>query len=365
MIGHINEVYGNPSSQHQIGDAASTALAEARGKVAALLHAKPEEIVFCSGGTESVNHAIKGVAWARRDKGRHIITSNIEHKSVLSSLRALKMMGWDLTSLDVDKHGLLDPTAVEKAIREDTVLISIMHANNEIGTMEPIAEIGRIARERKIPFHSDAVASAGVVPIDVQALNVDLLSIAANQFCGPAGVGALYVRRGTPLWPLLDGGPQENNKRAGTANLLGIVGMGKAAELALKEMDQRLAQLKALRQRLIDGLRTKISHVIINGHPDKCLPHLVSASVSYIEGESMMLLLDEEGICVSTRSACASGSLRASHVLLAIGMDFADAQGTMVLTLGRENTAADVDLLLEKLPPIVDRLRAMSPIYKG
>jgi cysteine desulfurase len=364
MIDYLENVYANPSSQHRLGDKASEALDTAREQVAQLIGAEPREIVFGSGGTESVNHAVKGVAFAKRDKGKHIITSNIEHNAVLRTLRALRLMDWRVTSLEVDQHGRLDPAAVEKAITDETVLITIMHANNEIGTTEPIAEIGQIARKHKIVFHTDAVASTGIVPVDVKAMNVDLLSLAANQFYGPSGVGALYVKRGTALWPLLDGGVQEQNKRAGTQNMLGIVGMGVAAELAKAEMDQRAAHTRALKERMAKGLAEGIDHIIINGHPEYCLPHLLSVSVGFIEGESMMIMLDEEGVAVATRSACAAGSLQASHVLLGIGLDFADAQGTLVFTFSPENTEADVDFVVEKLPPIVERLREMSPLYK-
>ncbi len=358
------EVFGNPSSQHLVGDKAAELLDEAREKVAALVGAEPREIVFCSGGTESINHAVKGVAFAQAKKGKHIITSNIEHNAVLRALRSLKLMDWRVSSLEVDEHGLVDPAAVERAISDETVLISVMHANNEIGTIEPVAEIAQVAQAHKIPMHSDAVDSVGVVPLNVKELGVNLLSMAANQFHGPSGVGALYLKRGTPLWPLVDGGVQEHNKRAGTQNLVGIVGMGKAAEVAQREMEARMAHTGALRQRLIAGLQERISHVLINGHPTRCLPNLVSVSVLYIEGESIMIMLDEEGICVATRSACAAGALQASHVLLSIGRDFMEAQGTLVISLSQYNTEAEVDLLLEKMPPIVERLREMSPLWE-
>ncbi|MBU0516763.1 MAG: cysteine desulfurase [Proteobacteria bacterium] len=364
MIDYLETTYANPSSQHSLGDLAAEALDIAREQVAALVGAEPREIVFGSGGTESINHAIKGVAFAKRDKGKHIITSNIEHNAVLRTLRALRLMDWRVTSLDVDEYGLVDPQAVAEAITDETVLITVMHANNEIGTVEPIAEIGAVARERKIVFHTDAVASAGLVPLDVKAMNVDLLSLAANQFYGPSGAGALYVKRGTALWPLLDGGVQEQNKRAGTQNMLGIVGLGVAAEIARAEMDKRAEHTRGLKGRMAAGLKKGIEHLIFNGHPEKCLPHLLSVSVGFIEGESMMIMLDEDGVAVTTRSACAAGALQASHVLLGIGLDFADAQGTLVFTFSPENTEADVDYVVEKLPPIVERLREMSPLYK-
>jgi len=364
MIEAIRKNYGNPSSQHQIGDKAATALAKAREQVARLINAPSErEVVFTSGGTESVNHAVKGVAFANADKGKHIVTSNIEHNAVLRSLRALKMMDYKVTSVPVDSYGRVNPDDVAKAIKDDTILVTIMHSNNEIGTIQPIAEIAKITRERKVIFHSDAVDSVGVVPFDVQKLGVDLLSFAANQFYGPSGVGGLYIRRGTRIWPLIDGGVQENNKRAGTENLIGIIGMGVAAELAVRDMDARLLYARELKERLIRGLRARIDDIFINGHPEFSLPNLVSVSIRYIEGEGVVLMLDEEGIAVSTRSACAAGALQASHVLLSIGRDFADAQGTMVLTFGITTTEEDVDRFIDVLGRVVQTLRGMSPLY--
>jgi cysteine desulfurase len=364
MIHHIQTIYGNPVSDHRIGQQAAQTLERARIQVADLINADPKEIVFESGGTESVNHAVKGVAIGLREKGRRIITTNIEHKAVLNSLRTLRLLDYQVTSLDVDKYGRVDPAAVEKAITPDTILVSIMLANNEIGTLEPIADIAKIARQRKVVFHTDAVDAVGIIPVDVKALGVDLLSLAANQFYGPPGVGALYVKKGTPVWPLLDGGMQENKRRAGTENLVGIVGLGMAAEMAKLEMAGRLPSLQALRDRLKEGLLARIPEIVINGHPAQCLPNLLSVSISYIEGESLMLMLDDEGIAVATRSACASGSLRASHVLIATGLDFATAQGTLLFSLGKDNTKADVDRVIEVLPPIVQTLREMSPLYK-
>jgi cysteine desulfurase len=364
MIEAINKNYGNPSSQHQIGDKGAAVLAKAREQVARLINAPSEkEVVFTSGGTESVNHAVKGVAFANADKGKHIVTSNIEHNAVLRSLRALKMMDYKVTSVPVDSYGRVNPDDVAKAIRDDTILVTIMHSNNEIGTIQPIAEIARTTRERKVIFHCDAVDSVGVVPVDVQKLGVDLLSFAANQFYGPSGVGGLYIRRGTRIWPLIDGGVQENNKRAGTENLIGIIGMGVAAELAVRDMDARVLYAKELKERLIRGLQARIDDIIINGHPEFSLPNLVSVSIRYIEGEGVVLMLDEEGIAVSTRSACAAGALQASHVLLSIGRDFADAQGTMVLTFGITTTEEDIDRFIDVLERVVRTLRGMSPLY--
>lgn len=364
MIHHMETVFGNPSSDHQVGQPAAQALEKARGQVAALINAQPPEIVFNSGGTEANNHAIKGVAIGMREKGRHIIASNIEHKSVLNSLRTLRLLDYKVTSLDVDQYGLVDPAAVEKAITPDTILISIQLANNEIGTLEPIADIAKIAQKHKVIMHTDAVAATGIIPVDVKELGVNLLSLAANQFYGPPGTGALYVRKGTPVWPLLDGGVQEGKRRAGTENLICIVGMGAAAEMARLEMPERLPRLKALKDRLAQGLLERVPEIRLNGHPTQCLPHLLSLSVEYVEGESLMLMLDDDDIIVATRSACASGSLRASHVLIGTGLDFATAQGTLVFTLGKDNTEADIDRVLEAMPGVVQNLRNMSPLYK-
>ncbi len=359
------EIFGNPSSDNQLGQPAAAALEQARGQVAGLINAAdPKEVVFTSGGTEANNHALKGVAIGLREKGRHIITSNIEHKSVLNSLRTLRLLDYRVTSLDVDQCGLVDPAAVEKAITPETILISVMLANNEIGTIEPIADIAKIAQKHKIALHTDAVAATGIIPVDVQQLGVNLLSLSANQFYGPSGVGALYIRKGTPIMPLLDGGLQENKRRAGTENLIGIVGMGAAAELAVQEIPANLPRIKALKDRLLQGIVARIPEIKVNGHPEHCLPHLLSASVTYIEGESLMMLLEDEGIIVNTRSACASGSLRASHVLIGTGLDHALAQGTLVFTLGKDTTAADIDRVIEVMPGIVQTLRDMSPIYK-
>ncbi len=357
------ENYGNPLSQHHVGDAAVEMLDSARAKVAQLINADPPEIVFTSGGTESNNNAIKGVAFARAKKGKHIITTNIEHQSVARTLRVLMKMGFQVTAVPVDKYGLVDPRDVEKAIRHDTILVTVMHANNEIGTIEPITEIGRITRAHNVVLHSDAVVSCGNVPIDVKEMGVDLLSIAANQFYGPSGVGVLYVRDKTEIVPIIDGGTQENGLRAGTQNLLGIVGMAKAAELARLEMPERVQHLAGLKKALIGHLST-IEEVYINGNPDLSLPGLLSFSVEYVEGESMTIMLDEEGLCVSVRSACASGSLRASHVLIACGRDYATAQGTLIFSFGIDNTLEQVNKAAEVLKKSINFLRSMSPLYK-
>ena len=364
MIDAIKKNYANPSSQHQLGDEAVAALQLAREQVARLINSPVEkEVVFTSGGTESVNHAVKGVAFANANRGKHIVTSNIEHNAVLRTLRSLKMMDYRVTSVPVDQYGRINPTDVADAIRDDTILVTIMHSNNEIGTIQPIEEIAEVTRAKKVILHSDAVDSVGVVPMDVQKLGVDLLSFAANQFYGPSGVGGLYIRRGTRIWPLLDGGVQENNKRAGTENVIGIIGMGVAAELAEREMEFRVKHAKKLKAKLIEGLQARIEDIYLNGHPELSLPNLVSVSVKYIEGEGIVLMLDEENIAVSTRSACAAGALQASHVLLSIGRDFADAQGTLVITFGRDTTEAEIDRFLDVLEEVVQTLRNMSPLY--
>ena len=364
MIAAIRTDYGNPSSQHKLGDLAAEALEKARESVARLINcADPGEVVFTSSGTESVNHALKGIALAKADKGRHIVTSNIEHNAVLRSLRRLKMMDFQVTSVGVDPDGRVNPEDVAKAIKDETILVTIMHSNNEIGTIQPIEEIARITRDKRVLFHTDAVDSVGIVPMDVQALGVDLLSFASNPFYGPTGVGGLYVRRGTKVWPLLDGGVQENNKRAGTENLIGIIGMGVAADLARHEMEARIIKAKRLKDMLIREMPNYINEYYINGHPEHSLPHLLSVSIKYIEGESIVLMLDEEDIAVSTRSACAAGALQASHVLLSIGRDFADAQGTLVVTFGLENTEEDMIRFLKVLQEAVNTLRDISPLY--
>ncbi|OPY68979.1 MAG: Cysteine desulfurase [Syntrophorhabdus sp. PtaU1.Bin002] len=363
MTGYIQGNFGNPISQHKIGDAAMEALETAREKVANLINAKASEIVFTSGGSESVNHAIKGAAFAAGEKKRHIITSNIEHQSIQKSLRMLMKHGFRVTSLPVDRYGLVDPGEVEKAISDDTILVTIMRANNEIGTLEPIAEIGKITRARGITFHTDAVASIGVLPFDVDELGVDLASLAANQFYGPPGVGALYIRSKTRIMPLIDGGIQENNQRAGTQNMIGIVGMGKAAELAKKEMPARTEHVLRLKRAFTDRLKT-IEDITFHGHPELCLPHLLSFAVHYVEGESMVLMLDEKNVCLSTRSACASGSLRASHVLIATGVDYAAAQGTLIFSCGIMNTIEEMDTAFDVLKDSIAFLRNMSPLYR-
>ena len=364
MLPFLKEEYGNPSSMHSLGETVTDAMDEAREHVARLINAKETEIVFTSGGTESNNWALKGVVHASRAKGNHVITSSVEHFSIMHASKALETQGIDVTRLPVDKYGVVDPQEVEKAITPKTVLISVMHANNEIGTIQPIADIGRIAREKGIPFHSDAVATTGVIPVDVQDLNVDLLSLAANPFYGPHGVGALYVRKGTKISPLIDGGIQEGGMRAGTENVLGIIGMGKAAEIAVGEIESRMSHLIPLRDRLMKDLPGTIEEVALVGHPTMRLPGNVSVLVKYVEGESMLLFLDMEGVKIASGSACISRSLKVSHVMLAMGIDAGSAQGSLLFTMGKDNTQEDIDDVLRILPPIVQRLRDMSPLYK-
>lgn len=362
MLPYFSERFGNPSSLHAVAREARGALDDAREKVAALIGAKPEEVIFTSGGTEADNAAIRGIARAYEDTGRHIITTPIEHHAVLHTCEYLEKLGWKITYLPVDRTGLVDPDDVRKAITPETTLVTVMHANNEVGTVEPIEEIGAIARERGVKFHSDTVQTAGALPIDVDGMNLDSLSISSHKFYGPKGVGALYVRRGVKHVPLLHGGGQERKRRAGTENIPALVGFGKAAELARLERGDRAARLTALRERLLDGIRSRIDDVVLNGHPEKRLPNNVNVCIRYIEGESMLLMLDMQGVAASSGSACTSGSLSPSHVLLGIGVPVEDAHGSLRFTLGRANTGADVDYVLEILPPIVERLRGMSPV---
>ncbi|RJQ59992.1 MAG: cysteine desulfurase [Desulfobacteraceae bacterium] len=365
MIEAINRDFGNPSSQHRLGEEAAEALESARESVASLVRCtNPREIVFTSCGTESINHAIKGAALAHAEKGKHIVTSNIEHNAVIRSLRRLHSMGYTVTSISVDESGRVNPRDVAEAIRDDTILVSIMHSNNEVGTIQPIEEISKITKNKKVLLHTDAVDSIGWVPVDVQRLGVDLLSFASNPFYGPTGVAALYIRRGTRIFPLLDGGIQENNRRAGAENLIGIVGMGVAAKLAEEQIADRAAHARRLREMLLRELPGYIDEYFINGNPEHFLPNLVSISIKYIEGESVVLMLDDDGIAVSTRSACATGSLRTSHVLQSIGRDYADAQGTLIVSFGIENTEEDVAHFLRSLKGVVSTLRNISPLYK-
>ena len=364
MVPYFTERYGNPSSMHSVGEEVEEAITQAREQVAALINAKPSEIVFTSCGTESNNFALKGVMLANRARGNHLITTEIEHFSIMHALKALEQIGVEVTRLPVDRYGMVDPDDVKKAIMDRTVLISVMHGNNEIGTIEPIGEIGKVARAHNIPFHTDAVATTGVILVDVDALQVDLLSLEANPFYGPKGVGALYIKKGVRIAPLLDGGIQENGLRAGTENVVGVIGMGKAAEIAAQEMQARIDHLVPLRDKLIERLLEAIEECYLVGHPTMRLPGNVSVTVKYVEGESMLLFLDMEGIAIASGSACISRSLKVSHVMLAMGIDAATAQGSLAMTLGKDNTVQDVEDVLSILPPIVQKLRDMSPLYK-
>ncbi|HHT42368.1 MAG TPA: cysteine desulfurase NifS [Firmicutes bacterium] len=364
MLPYFNTEFGNPSSVYSWGRSARKALDSARDLVAELLGASASEIVFTAGGSEGANMAVKGVAWADQGRGKHIITSAIEHHAVLDTVLWLEKQGFEVTVLPVDEFGSVSPAQVREALRPDTILVSIMHANNEVGTIQPISEIGAIVREHGAKFHTDAVQTAGVLELDVQALNVDLLSISAHKFYGPKGVGALYVRKGVRLHPLVHGGAQEKGRRAGTENTAGIVGMAKALELAQAERVDENARLTKMRDRLIQGLQ-KIPHTRVNGSLEQRLPNNVNVCFEFIEGESMLLNLDLRGIAASSGSACTSGSLDPSHVLLAMGLSHEIAHGSLRLTLGRDNTEADVDVVLQEVPGIVERLRAMSPLYQG
>ncbi|MEW6443485.1 MAG: cysteine desulfurase family protein [bacterium] len=365
MLPCYRQDFGNPSSMHSLGERAEAALEEARKRVGELIHAQnPSEIVFTSCGTEANNFVLKGIASAYQNRGRHIVVSSIEHFSMMHAVKALERTGFQITYLPVDEHGRVDPREVEEAITPQTILVSVMHANNEVGTVQPLAEIGRITRAKGVVFHTDAVATAGLMPVDVQALQVDLLSLAANSFCGPKGAAALYVRKGIRIHPLLDGGIQEKGRRAGTENVPAIVGMGVAADVARREMEARTVHARTLQQRLQQGILERIPHVRLLGHPTQRMPHIVSVLVQYVEGESMLLFLDMEGIQIASGSACISRSLKVSHVMLAMGIDAALAQGSLLFSLGQDNTAEEVDRILEVLPPIVQRLRDMSPLYK-
>lgn len=363
MLPFLDEYYGNPSSLHDWGDAARQAVDDARLKVARLIGADAEEIIFTGSGTESNNLAIKGLALAQQKKGKHIVVSAIEHFSVLYSARTLEKLGFELSMVPVDKYGVIDPEDVRKSLRKDTVLVSIMHANGEVGTIEPILEIAKITRENKVPFHTDAIASAGIIPVNVMDLGIDALSLAGNQFYGPKGVGALWVKKGVRIMPLLDGGVQEGGRRAGTENILAIAGLGKAAELAEADMTFRIKHLTDLRDRLLTDLPNKIDHVVITGHPQHRLPGHASFCIEFIEGESMLMFLNSEGVAVTSGSACTSRALKASHVLIAMGLSHALAQGSLLFGFGINNTIEDVKYVLKVLPPIVDKLRQMSPLY--
>ena len=364
MLPYLTEQYGNPSSLYTLGQTAATALAQARETVARCLHCRPEEIVFTSGGSEADNQAILSAArWGKRQGKTHIISTAFEHHAVLHTLQKLEKEGFTVTLLDVHADGRITPQQVEAAITQDTCLVTVMYANNEIGTIQPIGEIGAICRAQKVPFHTDAVQAAGHLAIDVGAEQIDMLSLSAHKFHGPKGVGALYVRKGVPLLPLIEGGAQERRKRAGTENVAGIVGLAAALQTACDHLEANAAKVAALRDKLIDGLAA-IPHAALNGDRDHRLPGNVNVCFEGIEGESLLLLLDDRGICASSGSACTSGSLDPSHVLLAIGRPHEVAHGSLRLSLCKENTEAEVDTMLREIPKVVEYLRNMSPVWR-
>lgn len=365
MLPFFTQYYGNPSSVHYMGREAKKYVDQARARVAKALGALPEEIFFTAGGSESDNWAVKGVAYANKNKGNHIITTKIEHHALLHTCEALEKEGFEVTYLPVDSYGMVSLDDLKNAITDNTILISIMYANNEIGTIQPIEEVGKIAREKNIYFHTDAVQAIGNVKINVVDQNIDMLSLSAHKFYGPKGIGALYIKKGTKILNLLHGGGQERGKRAGTENVPGIVGLGKAIEIAVNNMDEHNNRLIMLRDKLINGVMEKIPYTRLNGHPGKRLPGNASFCFRYIEGESLLLNLDMKGIAGSSGSACTSGSLDPSHVLLAIGLPHEIAHGSLRLTLGEANTEEDIDYVLKVLPEIVERLRNMSPLYEN
>jgi cysteine desulfurase len=364
MLPFYKEGFGNASSIHSFGREAKVALEESREKVAKLLNTDPLEIYFTSGGTESDNLAVKGIAWANRKKGNHIITSKIEHHAILESCKYLEREGFEVTYLPVDKYGLVEPDELKKNIRKETILVSIMHANNEVGTIEPIPELSKIAKENGVYFHTDAVQSTGKIKIDVNSLGVDLLSLSAHKFYGPKGVGAIYITRGVRLTPLAHGGHHEKARRAGTENVPGIVGLAKALEIANRDMEKEDNRLKNLSERFFERITEKIPDVYLNGHPELRIPNTLNLSFKGVEGESIILSLDLKGIAVASGSACTSGTLEPSHVLSAMGVPPDLAQSSLRFSFGRSNTIDDIDYVVEVLPEIVSRLRAMSPIYQ-
>jgi cysteine desulfurase len=367
MKPYLAEKFANPSSAYRCSQDVRAELEEAREKVALLINAHPDEIIFTSGGTEADNMAVKGVAFALRDKGRHIITSQIEHYAILNTCNYLEKFGFETTYLPADPYGMVDVAMLKRAIRRDTILITIMHANNEIGTIEPIEEIAHVAREHEVYLHADAAQTAGKIPVDVKAMGVDLLSLSAHKFYGPKGSGALYVRKGVEVDPLLHGGHHERNRRAGTESVLGIIGLGKAAEIAKEELAENEIRIRYLRDKLENGILERIAEVVVNGHPKKRLFNTLNICLKDMKGEIILINLDLEGIYVSSGSACTSGSLEPSHVLLAIGLPHEVAYGSLRLSLGKFNTEEDVDRVLGVLPTIVSRLRALSPLrgYEG
>jgi cysteine desulfurase len=357
--------FGNSSSIHSFGREAKVALEDSRKHVASLLNADPTEIIFTSGGTESDNLAVKGVAMYKGKMKGHIITTKVEHHAILESCEFLKRFGFEVTHIPVSSEGLVDPAEIERVIRNDTVLISVMMANNEIGTIQPIREIGRIAQSKSIPFHTDAVQAIGKLPIDVKADNIDLLSLSAHKFHGPKGVGALYVRKGTKIEPIIQGGGQERGLRSSTVNVAGAVGLGKAAEMAKRDLEPTAEKMKRLRDKMLRAVPELIPKSYVNGHKTKRLVNNAHFRFDFIEGEGLILQLDLKGIAASTGSACSTGSLEPSHVLLALGLTHQQAHGSLRITLGRENTEEEVDYLLEVLPGVVSKLREISPFNES
>jgi cysteine desulfurase len=364
MLPYFTEIFGNPSSIHSYGLEARTGVEEARGKIAGFIGARPEEVVFTSGGTESDNFAVKGVAYANENKGKHIIISPIEHHAVLEPCHFLEKQGFSVSTLPVDKYGLVDPDDVKKALTPGTVLVSIMHASNEVGTIQPLSEISRVTREAGVYLHTDAVQTFGHLPVDVNQLGVDLLSMAGHKIYGPKGIGALYIRQGTRITPFMQGGGQEDGRRGSTYNVPGIVGLGKAVDIARQEMGPEAERLADYRDRLILGLQEKIEYLKLNGHPRQRLPNNVNVSISFVEGEATLLTLDMEGICASTGSACSSESLDPSHVLSAMRVPAEEARCSIRFSLGKWTTEENIQKVLTALPQIIAKLRAMSPLYK-
>lgn len=363
MLPYLKEEYGNPSTLYKLGREAKIAIEKAREQVAQVIGAKAEEIFFTGSGTEADNMALKGVLYGPAGKGKkHLITTKIEHHAILHTAMALEKEGFQVTFLDVDKNGRVDLEELKQAITPDTALVSIMAANNEVGTIQPIEEIGKICRKKGVLFHTDAVQAFGHMPLDVNKMNIDLLSLSAHKINGPKGSGALYIRRGLGLRPVIEGGGQERNRRSGTENVAGIVGLGQAAQLAMETMEEESARLKALAKKLTDGV-LQIPETILTGDPENRLPGACSFAISAIEGESLVLYLDMEGICTSTGSACSTGSLDPSHVLMAIGLSHEVSHGSLRVTLGRFNTEEEVDYIIETLPKVVEKLRSMSPVW--
>jgi len=363
MLPYLSEVYGNPQSLHSAGQQALAAVDAAREEVAGLIGSGVEEIFFTASGSEANNLAVKGLAQAYQAKGKHIVVSAIEHLSVLNPVKNLEKLGFSSSVVPVDGTGLVDPAEVEKALRKDTNLVSVMTANSEVGTVEPVAEIARVCRARNVLFHTDAVAAVGSIPLNVRDLDVDALSLAGDQFYGPKGSAALFLKKGTRILPLVEGGIQESGRRAGTENVAAIVGLGKAAALARAGLEAQTARALPLRDLLIEELARRVDHVILTGHRTRRLPHHASFCVEFVEGEGMLLLLDMQGISASSGSACTSKALKASHVLLAMGLDHALAQGSLVFSLIDGTGREDVEYLLDTFPPVIERLRKMSPLY--